>query len=287
MPADVAELSRLRVFASDFAAADSVEGQLRSAGSKWERTRAQISAGSYVQDILQGRLDQPAGRGVIGKVVSIYVDEQGRAVVNVDFGRGWVVGIFISELAPIRFVAPAIRTGGDAPSVKGQPESGLLHDLVQEQSEYTATNSFGIYLTADSEGYPECASNWTSRALSPRPLISGADILSYDFANHLMTLTPEAFQRIPPAEARDLYANSPAPFVVVVNGERIYMGLFVKAVSSASFDLPSIISPQIGRTLPPNTVRIGRAYPTDSFGAGADPRSDNRIQRALASLHKL
>ena len=115
-----AELSPIRIFASDIAASDSVEGQLRSEGTKWERTRAKMSVGSYVQDILQGRLDQPAGRGLLGKVVSLYVDEQGRAVARVDFGRSWVVEIFATELSPIRILAPAASAGGGPPSAKGQ-----------------------------------------------------------------------------------------------------------------------------------------------------------------------
>jgi biopolymer transport protein ExbD len=126
VPIDNAELAPIRVLASDFAAADSVEGQLRTEGKRWERTRDRIDVGSYVQDILQGRLDQPAGRGIIGKVASIYVDEQGRAVAKVDFGRGWVVGIFISELSPIRIIASAIPPAGAPPSAKEQsdPPSG-------------------------------------------------------------------------------------------------------------------------------------------------------------------
>jgi hypothetical protein len=139
------ELSPVRILPSDLAAADSVEGQLRAKGEKWERTRAQISAGSYVMDILQGRLNQPAGRGVIGKVVSIVLDEQGRAVVNLDFGRGWVVWISISELAPIRFVAPPIPSAGDAPSVEGQPESGLLRDSATGQSAPYRTNPTEVF----------------------------------------------------------------------------------------------------------------------------------------------
>jgi hypothetical protein len=129
------ELCPVRVFMADVAAPDSVEGQLRSGGKRWERTRGEISVGSYVEDVLQGRLEQPAGRGAIGKVVSIYVDEQGRAVAKVDFGRGWVVGIFPSELALVRVVPAPVPAAGDAPSVEGRPESGLLRDSSQMPSE--------------------------------------------------------------------------------------------------------------------------------------------------------
>lgn len=92
---------------NDNAAPDSVEGRLRSEGESWQRTPGPVKAGTYVQDILQGRLDQPDGRGAIGKVVS--VDEFiGMEHAWVDFGRGCVEHIRTSELSPVRIVEPAI-----------------------------------------------------------------------------------------------------------------------------------------------------------------------------------
>ena len=46
---------------SQAAAADSVEGQLRSQGKHWTKTSGEIKVGAYVQDILEGRLG-PARR---------------------------------------------------------------------------------------------------------------------------------------------------------------------------------------------------------------------------------
>ncbi len=43
------------------AAPDSVEGQLRSEGIVLGSDRGEIGVGVYVQDILEGRLDQPEG----------------------------------------------------------------------------------------------------------------------------------------------------------------------------------------------------------------------------------
>ncbi|MGA3181001.1 MAG: hypothetical protein ABSF38_11705 [Verrucomicrobiota bacterium] len=78
------------------AAADSLEGQLRSQGKRWERTQGQIEEGAYVEDILKNRMNQPQGRGWLGKVVSVSDD-----AATVDFGRGYVVGILKSELCPV------------------------------------------------------------------------------------------------------------------------------------------------------------------------------------------
>ena len=84
---------------SQVAAADSVEGQLRSQGKHWVKTPGEITVGAYVQDRLEGRLDQPKGRGAIGKVISISTGEDGPKAATVDFGRGYSPGINLSELS--------------------------------------------------------------------------------------------------------------------------------------------------------------------------------------------
>jgi hypothetical protein len=146
------------------------------------------------------------------------------------------------------------------------------------------TNSFGIYLFAESVDWRESASNWTSRALSPTPVLSEADILFYTFTNHLMTLTSEAAQRIARLPIPDLIE----PFVVVVNGERIYRGTFVLSVCSGSVALPSItLWGFVLPTPPPNSFCIERTYAAPFSKTDPDPRSDIRVKRALEMLHKL
>jgi hypothetical protein len=95
---------RGRWTSGEVAAADSVEGQLRSQGKHWVRTTGEITVGAYVQDILEGRTGQPQGRGAIGKVVSIAPGEGNATAAQVDFGRGYVVGINLPELSLIQFV---------------------------------------------------------------------------------------------------------------------------------------------------------------------------------------
>jgi hypothetical protein len=89
---------------SEVAAADSVEGQLRSQGKRWVPTTGEITVGAYVQDTLEGRLDQPKQRGAIGKVVSVSTGKNDVPGAMVDFGRGYSVGINLSELALVRVV---------------------------------------------------------------------------------------------------------------------------------------------------------------------------------------
>ncbi len=84
---------------ADPAASDSVEGKLRAQGKHWLKTPGDITVGSYVQDTLEGRTGQPQGRGAIGKVVALGSDGNGAQGASVDFGRGYVAGIHLSELS--------------------------------------------------------------------------------------------------------------------------------------------------------------------------------------------
>jgi hypothetical protein len=94
--------------ASQPVAADSVEGQLRSHGKRWVRSNEPITIGSYVEDILDPRLNQPTGRGAVGKVLAISPPNGGPVAADVDFGRGYVTGIDVRELAAVT-VLPATR----------------------------------------------------------------------------------------------------------------------------------------------------------------------------------
>lgn len=90
---------------SEIAAPDSIEGKLRSQGKHWTKITGGITVGAYVQDTLEGRLDQPAGRGAIGRVISVTSDPKVTPAAKVDFGRGYAPGINLSELSLVS-VAP-------------------------------------------------------------------------------------------------------------------------------------------------------------------------------------
>jgi len=116
----------------------------------------------------------------------------------------------------------------------------------------------------------------------PSPLIAGDDIISYDLSTHAMKLQREALARIP---------NPPVdgtPFIVVAQGQRVYLGVFITITSSHSFAVPVIDAhPQaLNPSHPADTLVIERAYPSKSFGVGPDPRGDERIKTALIALGK-
>jgi len=148
------------------------------------------------------------------------------------------------------------------------------------------TNTFAIYLTAepiDRKILAYGAGDWSSVRLQATPLISETDIVAYDFTNHWMTLKAEVFKRLPPPSIPG------TPFVVIANGERIYLGAFTTPSSSIQVFVPSIIS--MGRhwytNLPPDSLQIDRGYPGPRKLTDPDPRPDERIRRALATLRKL
>ena len=148
------------------------------------------------------------------------------------------------------------------------------------------TNSFGIYLPSDPVDRGITAhgkGDWSQIRLSEPPLISAADIVSYDFADHSIRLRSETLAKIP----RPPVAGT--PFVVVADGQRIYLGVFTTCVSSMSFAVPSIMVDRrvLETNQAPDILVIERAYPQPSFGVGPDPRGDQRIKAALAALHKL
>lgn len=144
-------------------------------------------------------------------------------------------------------------------------------------------DTVAIYLFASSVNARSLVrEQWKNLPLSSEPVISEADILAYDFAKHALKLKPEALKRLPrpPVEG--------TPFVVVVNGERIYPGAFYNNISSMPYSLPVIVvnrGAQSG-TSDVDVVLIERAYPVQ-HAKGSDLRSDVRIRGALGKLKKL
>ena len=68
-------------------------------------------------------------------------------------------------------------------------------------------------------------------------LISDADILSYNWNNQEMAITPEASERL--TEMENLYSYS-TEFVIKIDGEEIYRGIFRNASMSAIPESPII-----------------------------------------------
>jgi len=170
--------------------------------------------------------------------------------------------------------------------MRSKPILGVLIFLTASvAAAQSQQNSFGIYLLArstDTRTLAQDQGQWKQLALASGPVISDADIISYDFSNHTMRLGPEAAKRLPKPPVTG------TPFVVVVNGERIYQGAFYTSLSSISYAQPVIVVDNPGSTRPQqvDVLLIDRAYPV-KMARGEDLRSDERIKTALSKLGKL
>src|SRR3954469_24437649 len=83
----------------------SVEYSVLSNNQTWIQTTDPITIGSYVEDLLTDRLNQPDGRGSIGIVTDTGFDpDYGVMAATVDFGRNYSAGIVFPELSPIQIV---------------------------------------------------------------------------------------------------------------------------------------------------------------------------------------
>jgi hypothetical protein len=135
--------------------------------------------------------------------------------------------------------------------------------------------SFGIHLVRNMTG-PQAAEMPLERlVLDSTPILSDEDIRLYQWSGHVLNLYDEqAFlDRLPSVPTHGL------PFVVMVNGERIYLGAFWTSFSSLSTELPVI-----DVFLPPLAIKPG--YPWDQV-QDPDPRNDPRIRSVFKVLGKL
>jgi hypothetical protein len=113
-------------------------------------------------------------------------------------------------------------------------------------------------------------------------ILTDTDIVEYRFAEHALTVNAGVLSRIPPLPLTG------RAFHVMVDGQRIYSGLFVPNMSWGNYGEPSIGVGGEDRSLSTTTLTIRRAYYHEPrFQTGADLRSDERIRRALSALGKL
>ena len=139
---------------------------------------------------------------------------------------------------------------------------------------------FAIYLTR--ENTPPSQMEILSRiAIAETPLISNADIVSYNWATQEIELTPEAFQRIVALHV----PTTGTAFVVCVDDSPVYWGAFWTPISSQSFQGVTISMPFKSQTN--NMIKLELGYPGPSFYKGEDPRSEKRIKDALEKAGKL
>ena len=108
-------------------------------------------------------------------------------------------------------------------------------------------------------------------SLADSPWITASDILSYDWDAHEILFKKKAASLL--VQFRNVMSGPDIPFVVVANGERVYMGVF-----------PWIASSYIGPQVPIMLARgeqAGVRFGSPRWLPSYDPRNDIRIRECL------
>jgi hypothetical protein len=144
--------------------------------------------------------------------------------------------------------------------------------------------------------------------LTVQPILSDADFVAWNVTNHTFVITPTAAKRVAGRCEGDV-----VPFVLMCDGEPIYLGIFGTWSSSFSPAVPVILTDNVlpdcfmGWTNVPRdavlwtgditerlmamtnattnvTLKIDRGYPVNEYEGGMDKRDDKRIVAAVEKL---
>ena len=110
--------------------------------------------------------------------------------------------------------------------------------------------------------------------IAAEPIIKADDIASYDWKNHTISLS-KTISLPNRAGVRG------QPFIVVLNGEKKYLGAFWNLYSSLIYKHPVIELPFSDLNV--DSFQINSAY----WDPGSDPRADGAIKKALEQDGKL
>lgn len=153
----------------------------------------------------------------------------------------------------------------------------------------TAVRRFGLFLPredvySDTPDVDNRIADYLRRAaadipLASHPIVSDADLVAYDWPTHTLTLAQPFWFKIRRPSLRG------SPFVVVADGEPLYVGAFFSDASSFSCPLPVI---RFDERMTNRVVTIERGYPAAFAVRGKeDPRENARLKKVLQALGKL
>ncbi len=135
---------------------------------------------------------------------------------------------------------------------------------------------FGIYLTQlpattiqELERNPIALDNVP---LEATPLICEKDLVQYEFKSHIMKLTTDASERISKIKVGSVSVG--IPFVVVANGNKLYMGMFWSIYSSIPTRYPHI--------LPIPKEMAEKSYGCSTCVGISPPSTDERVRSYMA-----
>lgn len=141
-----------------------------------------------------------------------------------------------------------------------------------------AKHDFSIYLVKDLSAKEAMSKKIEDLPLETEPILTDKEIETYNWKDHTFTIK-DGFSL-----EQKLAGEVPLdgkPFVVVVDGEKIYLGCFWTLISSLYFPGIPTINSVWSEKVDKNTYTIG-------YGFGQnDPREDERVFEALKSLRKI
>jgi hypothetical protein len=114
--------------------------------------------------------------------------------------------------------------------------------------------------------------------LRSKPVFTYEDIISYDSEIHIISLSKNLRKYLEGDSTKIFSKILGVPFVVVANGERIYLGSFVTLISSWLPNTPIIREWPIDDEEKSIAIEKAPNYDENSF---VDVRNDNRILTAL------
>jgi hypothetical protein len=138
--------------------------------------------------------------------------------------------------------------------------------------------SLAVYLTRD-DVPPSTLPILSHVEPAKEPLFTIDDIVSYTWSTHVLYVSERARQALDTLSV-PVHGRS---FCVCINRLPKYCGAFWSPISSVPFTGITIL---IQRPIP-DSLRIGRGYPTDSDSTTPDPRNSQEIQAALRAAGKL
>lgn len=101
---------------------------------------------------------------------------------------------------------------------------------MDEKNDYKQTMLFEIYLVRDLTTADAVKKRLNELPLEEKPVLVHCEIVEYNWANHEIKLINNSLEK----ELSGKVPVSGKPFVVVANGERIYLGAFWTPLSSLS-----------------------------------------------------
>ena len=148
-------------------------------------------------------------------------------------------------------------------------------EVIDTNQSIETDNRFAIYLVKDLDPKAAAETDINDLQLQEIPIITDKDIKAYRFSDHSFELNNEEVFR----SMNDLVPVTGIPFVVVADGERIYIGAFWTTFSSYATFLP-----HIDVILRPFSIKLDYVKGAKNID---DPRSDKRIYNVLNETGKL